>query len=298
MKLALLLGILLNFQTCWSVDVPNTLTGTNAYTNSLTVPAAGDNLAAAGVDNPYQTLLNNDNNIRTLQLISGVLLWRGNLQSVPATNHILLGNISHVVIGGVTLNADVATFDAGSLANNTRYYIYTYNNSGTLAYEKSTVAPDANLVFKAGDTTRVYLGTFLSTGSGGIVSFSALRGRYTYRFSDLSSPLLTSNLGPSASQVAWTARSLATWVPPTSSMANILLKVTNGTADGNSKLSVRTTGDTASDSAHVGGDGTATGVLGEKPVRIQTDAVQSIEAQLDVSAGTATGSIYILGFEE
>jgi hypothetical protein len=62
-----------------------------------------------------------------------------------------------------------------SLSNNTGYYVYLYDNSGTDAVEESTTAPAWNSTYyywqKTGDATRRCVGWFFTDGSGNIEKF-------------------------------------------------------------------------------------------------------------------------------
>lgn len=54
----------------------------------------------------------------------------------------------------------------GALGTNDEYFVYAHNAAGVLTLEVSGTLPDGALAFKSGDTTRVYLGSFLTDGAG------------------------------------------------------------------------------------------------------------------------------------
>ena len=62
-----------------------------------------------------------------------------------------------------------------TLANSTWYYLYLYNNSGTPAVEYTTTAPAAPYFgtarTKTGDTSRRYIGAFVTEADGDICGF-------------------------------------------------------------------------------------------------------------------------------
>lgn len=64
----------------------------------------------------------------------------------------------------VATNTTVAANVSGALAAATQYFVYV-SVSGTPSYQVSTTVPDAAGVFKTADTTRRYLGTFITDGS-------------------------------------------------------------------------------------------------------------------------------------
>ena len=79
------------------------------------------------------------------------------------------------------------------LSASTWYYVYAYNNAGVLALEVSATLPEPTLDFKDSDTTRVYLGCFVTDTAGRAVPQFQSGRRYTFRpgFAGLSGvPLL------------------------------------------------------------------------------------------------------------
>lgn len=293
MRIHLLLALLttlLPYGEC----MPNTLTGTATYHTTTNVPAAGDARSAASVDGAFQDLLDNDTYLNTRLLGDGIVLWRGSLASIPSTNHIAIGAIDQVIVGGKSFHGNPTTFDAATVTASTRYYIYCYDNSGSLAYEKSTTAPDSNLYFKTGDTTRVYLGTFLGASSGGgIVSFYAKRGVYSYRESDVANNDTRVLAGGTSTSYAAVPA-----VPIVPASARKVWITVLGTTLANSQIgAIRTTGDS--------GD---TRVFSVPNPSVNTDVspeVQAYPIQLDTSnrldykvTASASLDIIVTGFEE
>lgn len=68
----------------------------------------------------------------------------------------------------------------GNLANSTIYYVYAYDNAGSLDFQIATDVPNANLSTKNASSQYRYLGWFTTDSSGAPLPFIK-RGR-TYRF--------------------------------------------------------------------------------------------------------------------
>lgn len=66
----------------------------------------------------------------------------------------------------------------GTLGASDEYFVYAYNAGGTLTLEVSGTAPEPSLDFKSGDTSRVYLGSFLTDGAGRAIPQSQCGRRY------------------------------------------------------------------------------------------------------------------------
>jgi hypothetical protein len=71
----------------------------------------------------------------------------------------------------------------GNLANSTKYFVYAYDNTGSLDFSISSDVPNANLSAKQSDSKYRYLGWFVTDGSGNPLPFVARRGRYLFRAS-------------------------------------------------------------------------------------------------------------------
>jgi hypothetical protein len=64
-----------------------------------------------------------------------------------------------------------ATAFGAALGNNTRYYLYCYNNAGTLDFIVNTTAPNASRTYENGNTDHAYVTTFVTNGSGIIIPY-------------------------------------------------------------------------------------------------------------------------------
>lgn len=169
---------------------------------ATTGPADGDLANAASV------------NVAFLDLMSGVLGLRiagyGRRANVHCScingTDIVVDALGSVILttGGATswisfLNSTAQTVVAATafgaaLGNNTRYYLYAYNNAGTLDFIATTTAPNASRSYENGNTDRIYVTTFVTSGAGVIVPYvqDAQGVRYTTVGSN---PSFTMNTG-------------------------------------------------------------------------------------------------------
>lgn len=76
---------------------------------------------------------------------------------------------------------------AGNLANSTVYYVYAYNNGGSLDFQITTDVPNANLRFKNASSQYVYVGWFVTDSAGAPLPFIMRNGHYRFLFGALTS---------------------------------------------------------------------------------------------------------------
>lgn len=81
------------------------------------------------------------------------------------------GVIDAFTVGGAPVSVAI-----GALGANDEYFVYAWNDGGTLKLEVSSSLPEPPLDFKDSDLTRVYLGSFLTDGAGRAVT-QVQRGR-------------------------------------------------------------------------------------------------------------------------
>lgn len=154
--------------------------------DALNVPTPGDPVKAAlpnGAVRPgFQKLAN-----RTAAIIEGLHSpARTYLLTSPNLNILPLGWVGLLDSGGqwtliyhnVTTVYDVTT--SGALVADTRYYIYAYESGGSLAFERSTTAPDTRLQYKTGDKSRVYVTTFVTTDLALPIGYTQSGRVFTY----------------------------------------------------------------------------------------------------------------------
>lgn len=183
----------------------------------------------------------------------------------------------------------------GNLANSTWYYVYCYDNAGSLDFEISTTAPNGNLCIKNGDSTRVYLGCFRTLSTGAPIPIRMKRGRYLYNFSgsaDADTRVL--NLGNATSD---TAVDMAALVPPHTQMATIRADVVSTTGAAINYAYLNTEGESGADEVNI--PVPATNAMSAVLVMdIITDSDQDISYRVTNVTSAPTLTIHVLGFYE
>ncbi len=187
------------------------LTESATYPANVAVPDDGDSAVAMSVETPFQALANRTKYITTS--LNGVLRNPAvRLRAVDGDANIYVGELAVWIGGKLFTTVGESAVTTGSLVNATWYYLYCYDASGVIGFEWSTTAPDTGLVFKTGDTTRVYLGCFVAQDFGGPIRplpFTGTRGSdYRFRRSVLSGALamLSSGGATTFTDVSFAAR--------------------------------------------------------------------------------------------
>lgn len=287
-----------------------TLTETAKHTpDSVAVPASGDARTAASVNGAFQELANRS--LLALGGVSGIMRGADEFAVEPlgtaSSFTITVGGIQSLVLpredgsryegffyvsGSPSITqANVA---GGTLANSTRYYVYAFNNAGTLAFEIVTTAPRASRVHQsgsgAGPVARRYLGTFVTDSSGAPIPCRAVRGVYTFRRSALAANALRVVNGSSTS---WATADLSSLVPPHARLVRVeLVAGSTGTLG---SASLRTKGDTAGGIYVVNVLG-VTGDTDRAVIDIETDSARALEYQ--VSHASVGCEVHVCGFSE
>lgn len=280
------------------------LTPSPVYTGSVTVPDSGDPRTAASVETPFQTLA--DWSVFAVNGVASRLQWAEELSVDPGGSNssfsINVGAIQTAVLTRVdgsyrALSAVAATIGASklesgsTLANSTWYYVYCWDNAGTLDYQISTTAPRASMAYKntAGNVYR-YLGCFRTNSSGAPIPMRARRGRYVYRLSATTD--CTAYSDSTARGSAYDV-SLAALVPPHARLARVqAIVVSSGAA---TFMSLRTKGDTT-DLVWRQQAPASTTTYGE--LDIETDSSQTIQLFYDLNGGSGNAAIRVAGFSE
>ncbi len=172
---------------------------TRVLPNGVTVPVDGDLANAASVATPISDLLTGVDAARKL-LYGAKLRPRYSIDIADSTVTPImkiqpLGSVL-VQYSGVWMVIDhsvttslnlLTTLGAANFTLKTRYYVY-YGFDGTNAiWEITTTAPDNQLKYKSGDTSKAYIGTFLSDAAtntsvvpcyefGGVHKLTGVRG--------------------------------------------------------------------------------------------------------------------------
>ncbi len=164
------------------------LTDVSAFTSPVVAPADGDTRNAASITQGEQPLA--DRTRFLLNASVGQLLWNGRLRVDAVTTGIgvYVGAIESLLIGTSLLSQAAETEIAGALplaGLSSWYYVYAYDNAGTLALQASLDAPDAALVWKStGDLTHRYLGCFRTDGSGNPIDVIRSERLFAHRLID------------------------------------------------------------------------------------------------------------------
>lgn len=184
----------------------------------------------------------------------------------------------------------------GNLANSTWYYVYAYDNAGSLDFEISTTAPASNLCIKGGpDSTRIYLGCFRTLSTGAPIPMRMKRGRYLYNFSG--SAVADTRVLNAGSATSNTAVDLAGLVPPHSQVATVRADVVSTTGSANNFAYIRTEGESGADEVPipVPSINTASTTL---VLDIITDADQDVAYRVTNFTSAPTLTLFVLGFYE
>jgi hypothetical protein len=200
--------------------MPTNINDTAAeYVSPLQGPAAGEPRQAASVNDALQNLANRTAYLKpTVDGMAGYLAWSGTLQSASTTT-VTVGRIERLILDGQALQAAETAIGTpkleggGSFAVDTWYYVYAWNNAGTLDYEISDTEPDEALFWKDGDDTRRYLGCFRTDGSGDIRKFTMTGREFTFRVDGIVAADRVLQ-PPGNDATSPTAVDLSAWVPP------------------------------------------------------------------------------------
>lgn len=232
----------------------------------------------------------------TVGAINAVCLYNGTIYKVFSSSGATVTE-AKVEGGGGTLGAAAAW-----------WYLYCYNNGGTLDYEVSTTAPNANRVAKSGDATRRYLGCFRTTSAGAPIPMHATNGRVLYRRSGLSTAYDTfaSNglrAADNTGSVSLTALSLAARVPPHARIALLRGTVTMGpsspAADASAALRFYTADDTSTHAVEVKAQTSAsTDATAQGDAELITTSSQAVGYSVVLTSAVASHAIDVLGWVE
>jgi hypothetical protein len=183
----------------------------------------------------------------------------------------------------------------GNLANSTWYYVYAYDNAGSLDFEISTTAPNANLCTKNGDSTRTYLGCFRTLSTGAPIPMRMKRGRYIYNCSG-SAVADTRALNAGTATVN-TAVDLAAWVPPHTQVATVRVSVVSTTGAAINYGYIRTEGEGGADEIDI--PVPSINVMSTSVVLdVITDADQDIAYRVSNNTSAPSLTVYVYGFYE
>lgn len=276
--------------------MPHNLTEVSTFTANVSVPDTGDARTAASVETPFQALANrakylkNENDTRIADLLglktelAGFSIGVRNVSSSNGTD-IVVAAFAQRFIGGASYPAQTyASVAPGYSSVSTWHYLYAYDNSGAIAYERSTTGPDASYTFKTGDTSRVFVCSYYADSSGNVRPFFKSGNKYTWRRSAIASYAINST-----GATSYVDLNLATWMSPLSTMVRLECLCTDS---GSGIAQFRTNGDTANVTKALQAD-----VNPMDEFDIETDASQVIEFR--VTGGTLPiAFVFAVGYYE
>lgn len=234
------------------------------------------------------------------------LLWSGEfgvVGSAPNNFTVTLGTIAEVVLyasstykpfsyAGGTINQSSIEGGGGTLGVAADvWYVYAYNNAGSIGFEISQTAPNAARTIKNGDSTRRYLGAFPTNGSGVPIALHAVRGRYVFRQAQ---SVLSGGTSTTAATV-----SLTNYVPTYATVATVELKLNRGTDASNRAAYLYG----AASGSYVTMQLDATNLSAANYVvrgraDVELDASQNCAYSIDSSAGSASVDGFVCGWLE
>lgn len=183
----------------------------------------------------------------------------------------------------------------GNLANSTWYYIYAYDNAGSLDFEISTTAPNNNLCSKGADSTRIYLGCFRTLSTGAPIPVRMKRGRYLYNYSG--SAVADTRALNAGSATSNTAIDLAALVPPHTQVATIRAEVVSTSGASINYAYIRTEGESGADEVSIPVPGTSA-MSASLVLDVVTDADQDIAYRVSNTGSAPTLTVFVHGFYE
>lgn len=183
----------------------------------------------------------------------------------------------------------------GNLANSDWYYVYAYDNAGSLDFEISTTEPNANLCTKTGDTTRIYTGCFPTLSTGAPVPLRASRGRYVYRVGGCAVADLRKLNG--TSDTSYTAVDCASLIPSHARLGTFRAQLVSTTGSAQNYAYFQTNGDSGADAVEM----PVAAVVGASTnlhFDLETDSSQRIQYKVSNLTAAPDAYLWVNGFYE
>lgn len=167
---------------------PSATPGFVSPTAGLSVPVNGDALDATFMKTSVEQPLLDATEAARLNILGGGMRRRVLGSSATSLTIQPLGAVTVETTPGVwtTVAMTVAatinptTVFGAAFAADTRYWLYATISAGVIAWHISTTAPDALLHFKTGDTSKLYVSTFITRDMGVLVAYKQSDNYYTY----------------------------------------------------------------------------------------------------------------------
>lgn len=234
------------------------------------------------------------------------LVKRAELAKDGVWNHINWSGELEMAAGGSNSSFTLTIGAIASLVlyNGTRYYVYAYDNAGSLDFQIATDGPNANRSTKNASSQYRYLGTFLTNSSGAPLPFRCVGGRYRYAITGMPSSINDVRaLNGTSSATSWTDVSLSSLVPSYARNIHLRAQVINADNAKTGRAQFRTKGHTSGsidlDVAEMGGSGTAN--YNQLHFDLECDSNNAIQYQRADSAGTYADIdvfVWVLGWNE
>ena len=222
----------------------------------------------------------------TLGAINAVNLYNASASVVKAYAGGTIG-ASKVQGGGATLGASAGW-----------WYVYAFLNSGSLDFEISTTAPNANRAIKNGDATRVYLGCFRTLSTGAPIPVQASRGRYVYDLGDCA--VADVRVLSAGAATTFTVVDCSTLVPPHGRIASLdvraVLPLGGGAASSAVEVQKYGAAGAASHIVYCGAGGALDPTAATFDVRL--DASKRAQYKVNGGANAPVVDILVAGFYE
>lgn len=167
------------------MTTPITPVAGTSFPDQLVGPSDGEAANALSVNSVFQPVENGLNAALLLLKGGGI---RRRVKCTDNTHLTIqpLGAILVTVAGiwttlahTVASTVSPATISGGLVAS-TRYYVYTWNNAGTVDFIANTTAPDVGLRYENGNTTREFVTTFITDVGGNVVTYDQNDNVYDY----------------------------------------------------------------------------------------------------------------------
>lgn len=154
----------------------------------MTVPVNGDPLDATFMKTSVEQPVLDATEAARMNLIGGGV--RRRVLGTSATSLTIkgLGAVTVETAAGVwttvavptSVTIDPTAVFGAALVADTRYWVYATITAGALAWHVSTTAPDAGFRFKTGDTSKMYVSTFITGNAAAFVAYKQSENYYEY----------------------------------------------------------------------------------------------------------------------
>lgn len=167
---------------------PSATPGFVSPTAGLSVPVNGDALDATFLKTSVEQPLLDATEAARLNILGGGMRRRVLGTSSTSLTIQPLGAVIVETSAGVwaTVGMSLAstinptTVFGAALGADTRYWLYATISAGVLAWHISTTAPDAGFRYKTGDTSKMYVSTFITESTGALVPYKQSENYFEY----------------------------------------------------------------------------------------------------------------------